>query len=135
VAGLPVRALNLTVAVTAAVTVTVGMRSVGLLLVSALMVVPVATTQQLRAGSAPPSTPPCARRLAAVIGSWLSAELDTAPGATIVLTAIAGFLGVSVGVARVADGGAPPGGPAPRPARPRVRGRHPGPSRPGGAEG
>lgn len=42
VTGLPVRALNLLTAVTAAVTVTVAMRVVGLILVSALMVVPVA---------------------------------------------------------------------------------------------
>jgi zinc transport system permease protein len=100
VAGLPVRALNLTVAVTAAVTVTVGMRSVGLLLVSALMVVPVATTQQLARGFRTTQHAAMALgALAAVVGIWLSAELDTAPGATIVLTAIAGFLGVSVGVA------------------------------------
>ena len=42
VAGLRVRGYNLLVAVLAAVTVTVAMRTVGLLLVSALMVVPVA---------------------------------------------------------------------------------------------
>ncbi|MDP3893686.1 metal ABC transporter permease, partial [Nocardioides sp.] len=47
VAGLNVRFYNLLVAVLAAVTVTVAMRTVGLLLVSALMVVPVATSQQL----------------------------------------------------------------------------------------
>ncbi len=47
VAGLRVRFYNLLVAVLAAVTVTVAMRTVGLLLVSALMVVPVATSQQL----------------------------------------------------------------------------------------
>ena len=47
VAGLRVRAYNLLVAVLAAVSVTVAMRTVGLLLVSALMVVPVATSQQL----------------------------------------------------------------------------------------
>ncbi|MDN5744485.1 MAG: metal ABC transporter permease [Nocardioidaceae bacterium] len=47
VAGLRVRAYNLLVAAMAAVTVTVAMRTVGLLLVSALMVVPVATVQQL----------------------------------------------------------------------------------------
>ena len=45
VAGLPVRALNLLLAVTTAVTVTVAMRAVGLLLVSAMMVVPVAAAQ------------------------------------------------------------------------------------------
>ena len=47
VTGLPVRLLNLLVAVTAAVTVTVAMRVVGLLLVSALMVIPVAAAQQI----------------------------------------------------------------------------------------
>ena len=47
VAGLNVRFYNLLVAVLAAVTVTVAMRTVGLLLVSALMVVPVATAQQV----------------------------------------------------------------------------------------
>jgi zinc transport system permease protein len=47
VAGLNVRAYNTLVAVVAAVSVTVAMRTVGLLLVSALMVVPVATAQQL----------------------------------------------------------------------------------------
>jgi len=47
VAGLNVRVYNVLVAVLAAVSVTVAMRTVGLLLVSALMVVPVATSQQL----------------------------------------------------------------------------------------
>ena len=42
-----VRAYNILIAVLAAVSVTVAMRTVGLLLVSALMVVPVATAQQL----------------------------------------------------------------------------------------
>ena len=44
--------LNLLIAVTAAVTVTVAMRVVGLLLVSALMVVPVAAAQQITRGFA-----------------------------------------------------------------------------------
>lgn len=43
--GLPVRTLNIAVAVVAALTVTVAMRVVGLLLVSALMIVPVAVAQ------------------------------------------------------------------------------------------
>ena len=47
VAGLKVRVYNVLVAVLAAVSVTVAMRTVGLLLVSALMVVPVATSQQV----------------------------------------------------------------------------------------
>lgn len=47
VAGLRVRAYNLLVAALAAVSVTVAMRTVGLLLVSALLVIPVATAQQV----------------------------------------------------------------------------------------
>lgn len=43
--GLPVRALNIAIAVIAALTVTVSMRVVGLLLVSALMIIPVAVAQ------------------------------------------------------------------------------------------
>src|SRR5699024_2183157 len=43
--GLPVVALNILIAVVAALTVTVSMRVVGLLLVSALMIVPVVTAQ------------------------------------------------------------------------------------------
>ncbi|MFC7468003.1 metal ABC transporter permease [Actinomadura keratinilytica] len=50
VTGLPVRLLNLVIAVTAAVTVTVAMRIVGLLLVSAMMVIPVAAAQRLTKG-------------------------------------------------------------------------------------
>lgn len=54
VSGLPVRTLNLLLAITTAVTVTIAMRAVGLLLISALMVVPVATAQQVTRGSVPP---------------------------------------------------------------------------------
>src|SRR5262245_57786214 len=50
VSGLPVRTLNLIIAVMTAVTVTVAMRAVGLLLVSALMVVPVAAAQLVTRG-------------------------------------------------------------------------------------
>ena len=49
-AALPVSALHSTLAVVTAVTVVVSMRVVGLLLISALMIVPVATAQLL-AGS------------------------------------------------------------------------------------
>ncbi|MGK3709823.1 metal ABC transporter permease [Arthrobacter sp. IK3] len=47
--GLPVRLLNILVAVTAALTVAISMRVVGVLLVSALMIVPVAVAQLLTA--------------------------------------------------------------------------------------
>lgn len=93
VAGLNVRFYNVLVAVMAAVTVTVAMRTVGLLLVSALMVVPVATAQQLTRGFR--STLFAAMALgtvASLSGVLVSAYVDVAPGATIVLIALAGFV-------------------------------------------
>ncbi|PWS47400.1 ABC transporter [Streptomyces sp. FT05W] len=93
VTGLPVRALNLLVAVTAAITVTVAMRVVGLLLVSALMVVPVAAAQQIAKSFKVTFV------LAVVIGTAValagtvtSYYQDVPPGATIVLLAIAAFI-------------------------------------------
>ncbi|MFJ2442827.1 metal ABC transporter permease [Streptomyces sp. NPDC087658] len=93
VTGLPVRALNLLIAVTAAVTVTVAMRVVGLLLVSALMVVPVAAAQQITRSFVVTFV------LAVVIGTAVtlagtvtSYYQDVPPGATIVLIAIGVFV-------------------------------------------
>ncbi len=92
VAGLRVRGYNLLVSVLAAVTVTVAMRTVGLLLVSALMVVPVATAQQLtRTFRETLVAAMGLGTLASVGGILASANLDAAPGATIVLLALAGF--------------------------------------------
>jgi zinc transport system permease protein len=98
VSGLPVRTLNILLAVTTAVTVTIAMRTVGLLLVSAMMVVPVAAAQQVTRGFVSTMT------LAMVIGVSaagggviLSAEADTAPGATTVLMALAVFVAAAVG--------------------------------------
>ena len=96
VAGLPVRLYNLLIAVLAAVTVTVAMRTVGLLLVSALMVVPVATAQQLaRSFRTTIAGAMVVGVLAALGGLMLSAALSfkatVAPGPTIVLLALAMF--------------------------------------------
>ena len=92
VAGLNVRFYNLLVSVMAAVTVTVAMRTVGLLLVSALMVVPVATAQQLtRAFRSTLLAAMGLGMLASLGGLTISAYVDVAPGATIVLLALAGF--------------------------------------------
>jgi len=96
VAGLRVRSYNLLIAVLAAVTVTVAMRTVGLLLVSALMVVPVATAQQLaRSFSTTIAGAIVVGVLAALGGLLLSAALSfratVAPGPTIVLLALAMF--------------------------------------------
>ncbi|MDP9822452.1 metal ABC transporter permease [Nocardioides massiliensis] len=91
-AGLRVGFYNILVSAMAAVTVTVAMRTVGLLLVSALMVVPVATAQQLsrgfRATLAGAMVLGC---IASVAGLLISAYVDVAPGATIVLLTLAGF--------------------------------------------
>ncbi|MFI6762637.1 metal ABC transporter permease [Micromonospora sp. NPDC050417] len=98
VSGLPVRALNLLLAATTAVTVTIAMRTVGLLLISALMVIPVATAQQFSRGFR--STMAAAMTLglvAAAVGIWLAGTANTAPGATIVVVSIAGFLLVALG--------------------------------------
>jgi zinc transport system permease protein len=92
VSGLPVRTLNLLLAVLAAVTVTVAMRVVGLLLVSALMVVPVAAAQQLVRGFR--ATVALALGIgvvAAVTGVTGSYYADTAPGALIVVVALGVF--------------------------------------------
>ncbi|WP_031070274.1 metal ABC transporter permease [Streptomyces sp. NRRL S-118] len=93
VTGLPVRTLNLLIAVTAAVTVTVAMRVVGLLLVSALMVVPVAAAQQLtrsfRATFAVAVLIGTGVTLAGTVTTYYN---DVPPGATIVLMAIAVFI-------------------------------------------
>ncbi|MBA2956466.1 iron chelate uptake ABC transporter family permease subunit [Nocardioides sp. MAH-18] len=96
VAGLNVRFYNLLVAVLAAVSVTVAMRTVGLLLVSALMVVPVATSQQLTRSFRTTLTAAMLLGTLASVGglllsAYLSAHARVAPGPTIVLLALAGF--------------------------------------------
>jgi zinc transport system permease protein len=92
VAGLNVRFYNLLVSVMAAVTVTVAMRTVGLLLVSALMVVPVATAQQLTRTFRTTLLLAMALGTAASLsGVVISGFVDVAPGATIVLLALACF--------------------------------------------
>lgn len=93
VTGMPVRALNLLVAVTAAVTVTVAMRVVGLLLVSALMVVPVAAAQQITRSFV--MTMALAVGIGVTValsGTVTSYYVNVPSGATIVLMAIGVFV-------------------------------------------
>ena len=97
VAGLNIRVYNVMVAVLAAVTVTIAMRTVGLLLVSALMVVPVATAQQLtRSFRTTLAGAMLLGTLASVGGlllsTYLSLHARVATGPTIVLLALAGFV-------------------------------------------
>ncbi len=96
VAGLDVRRYNLLVAVLAAVSVTVAMRTVGLLLVSALMVVPVATAQQVTRSFRTTLVAAMGIGVAASVGGLVVAAVASyratvAPGATIVLVSLAGF--------------------------------------------
>jgi ABC-type Mn2+/Zn2+ transport system permease subunit len=96
--GLPVRFLSLLIAVTAAVTVVIAMRAIGLLLVSALMVVPVAAAQQLTRGFK--STMLLAMAigvLSAVAGLVSSFELSVPPGPSIVVFAMTVFIATVLG--------------------------------------
>lgn len=97
VSGLNVRAYNLLVAVLAAVTVTVAMRTVGLLLVSALMVVPVATSQQLTRSFRTTLGAAMVLGMTASVGglvvsAFASETATVAPGPAIVLLSLAGFI-------------------------------------------
>lgn len=93
VAGLNVRFYNLLVSVLAAVTVTVAMRTVGLLLVSALMVVPVATAQQVTHTFRATLFASMGIGMASSLGGVVITGFEDAPsGATIVLLALACFL-------------------------------------------
>ena len=113
--GLNVRLYNIVVVVLAALTVTLAMRTVGLLLVSALMVVPVAAARNLVRGF-------WAALLGAMVvgvavsvgGAAASFYLDVAPGALIVVLAIAVFaLSWPVSAVRARRRTVPPGPPEP----------------------
>jgi zinc transport system permease protein len=101
VAGLPVDRLNLVLAALTAVTVVVGMRVVGVLLVAALMVLPVGTAQRL-AGSFRATLVVAAAvgGLSAVVGLALARVWSLAPGGTIVLVSAALFLLAALGGSR-----------------------------------
>jgi zinc transport system permease protein len=90
--GIRVRVYNLLIVVMAAVTVTLAMRTVGLLLVSAMMVVPVAAAQNLVRGLFASFWLSMAIGVAVAVGGAAgSFYANTAPGALIVVLAIAVF--------------------------------------------
>lgn len=98
VAGLPVGVLNSVLAVLTAVTVVVAMRVVGILLVAALMVVPVAAAQVLARSQKGILTWSVAVGIASVIvGLGAARAWGLAPGGTIVLVAVAVFGIVATG--------------------------------------
>ncbi|KGM14307.1 metal ABC transporter permease [Cellulomonas bogoriensis] len=97
-AGMPVRVLNITIAVVAALTVTVAMRVVGVLLVSALMIVPVAAAQMVTSSFRRTMT--TAMGIGVVVcltGLSVTYWHDVSPGATIVVLAI-GVYAAAAGV-------------------------------------
>jgi zinc transport system permease protein len=91
--GLPVVPLNLVLAVLTALTVVVAMRVIGVLLVSALMVIPVATAQLVtRSFRATALVSMAIGVVVAIAGVVVSYHADTPSGGTIVVLAIAVFL-------------------------------------------
>lgn len=95
VAGVKTGLLSTLLSMLTALVVVVGMRVVGILLVSALMVVPVAAAHLLRRGFRTTLAWAVAFSvLATGAGLTLSFYLDIAPGGTIVITAVAIYLAV-----------------------------------------
>lgn len=94
--GLPVGVLNLVVAVLAAVTITVAMRVVGVLLVSALMILPVAIAQHLTRSFS--RTMYLAMGIGAILtlaGVSITLTQDVQPGALIVVLGVCAYVAVT----------------------------------------
>ncbi|MGH7358933.1 MAG: metal ABC transporter permease [Acidimicrobiia bacterium] len=92
VAGVPVTALNALLAVLTAVVVVAAMRVVGVLLIAALMVLPVAASRVLARSFRAAVVGAVAVGVASVVvGLWAAREWDVAPGGAVVLTATAAF--------------------------------------------
>jgi zinc transport system permease protein len=97
VAGLPVTLLNSVLAALVAVTIVAAMRVVGILLVAALMVLPVASGQLLaRSQRAIVGLSVAIGMASAVLGLGSARKWGLAPGGTIVLVAVAIFAIVSL---------------------------------------
>jgi zinc transport system permease protein len=97
IAGLPVRAMNALLAILTAVAVVAAMQIVGVLLIAALMVLPVASGQQLgRSFRASSWIAVGVGTGSVVIGLAASRFFDLAPGATIVLVSAMIFLLVAL---------------------------------------
>ncbi len=100
--GMPVLALNLLLAALTAITVVVSMRVVGLLLISALMIVPNAAGQQVARSFRTATIWAVVFGLVSAVGGVVvSFYADTSSGGTIVLCAIAIFAVVALGRAAV----------------------------------
>jgi zinc transport system permease protein len=92
VSGVPVGLLNVAVAGLAGVTIALSMRTVGILLIAALMVLPVtAASRVARSVSSTLAIAMTIGLLSVFIGLTISYYADLAPGGAIVLTAAAAF--------------------------------------------
>ncbi len=99
VQGMNLKFLSALIAALSAVTVTVGMRAVGLLLVSAIMVIPVVSAQQVSRSFRQTALIAAAIGwISAVVGLLISYLVDVPPGSTIVLTALGFFTLISISV-------------------------------------
>ncbi len=106
--GLPTGVLNVTVAVVAALTVSVSMRVVGALLVSAVMIVPVAIAQLVSYSFGRTMHLAMAIGVAAcVIGLTITYFLAASPGAMIVVLLVCTYAAVALlgGLVRAVHGG------------------------------
>ncbi|MBB5831315.1 metal ABC transporter permease [Brachybacterium aquaticum] len=91
--GLPVRTVNVLIAVMAALTVTLSMRIVGALMVSALMIVPVAAAQNLVVGfTRTMRTAMVIAVVCALGGLLITVYVDLPPGGVIVLLTIGVYI-------------------------------------------
>ncbi|MGL5865624.1 MAG: metal ABC transporter permease [Dermatophilaceae bacterium] len=101
--GLPVRVYNIVLAVLTATTVVVSMRVVGLLLISALMIVPNATAQLLGRSFRGALRWAVGIGVASAVGGVIASyHAETPSGGTIVLLAIAVFILTTIGASGVA---------------------------------
>jgi zinc transport system permease protein len=108
VSGLPVDALNTLLAALTAVTIVAAMRVVGVLLVAALMVVPVATSRLFaRSFTATMVGAAAVGVVSVIVGLAAARAWELAPGGSIVLTAVVAFalMTVVAGVARRSGAG------------------------------
>jgi len=106
--GLPVEVLNLVVAILAAVTITVAMRVVGVLLVSALMILPVAIAQHLTRSFS--RTMYLAMGIGAVLtltGVSITLTQNLQPGALIVVLGVIAYVGTTAVTSLVRRGKVP----------------------------
>ncbi len=95
--GVAVRSISTMMAMLAAIVVVVGMRTVGLLLVSAIMIVPVAAAQQItRSFRATAALGSALGLTASVLGLVGSYYVQVPPGPAIVIVALGGFAVIAV---------------------------------------